>query len=63
MKYDNKDIPLVLTDADKLAGKVIPPPPADGAFTAVCVHMNLHRSTYATMCLREIMKVGQNHKI
>ena len=57
-KYNIAENPLVLPDADIVAGKTLPEPLTEGIYTAVIVNMVLHRSTYATMCIREMMRVS-----
>merc|ERR1712137_1278374 len=55
--YEDENIPLFLSDIDQLRGRTLPDPPKDGSLLAIRLSMTLHRSTYATMCLREILKV------
>lgn len=56
VRYNDQNIPLFISDADKLKGKSEPKTIEDGNMVALKLSMTLHRSTYATMCLREIMR-------
>ncbi|XP_039625813.1 pseudouridylate synthase 7 homolog isoform X3 [Polypterus senegalus] len=61
--YDDPKIPLVQTDVEKLEGK--PPPTfsnADGKFRALRMDFSLPPSTYATMAIREVLKMDTSIK-
>lgn len=57
MQYDDYTLPLVLSDLDRLAGKSEPESVPEGRFKALVLAMTLEPSTYATMALREVLKV------
>ncbi|XP_077196456.1 pseudouridylate synthase 7 homolog isoform X2 [Paroedura picta] len=60
--YDDPKIPLFNTDLDKLEGK----PPAvlltEGKYTALKMEFSLPPSTYATMAIREVLKMDTSIK-
>jgi len=56
LRYDDPIARLLLTDKDFLEEKTETETVADGKFKAVRVQFTLHASTYATICLRELMK-------
>uniref|UniRef100_H2ZX24 Pseudouridylate synthase 7 homolog n=1 Tax=Latimeria chalumnae TaxID=7897 RepID=H2ZX24_LATCH len=60
--YDDNKIPLVHTDVDKLEGK---PPPVfaeEGKYKALKMKFSLPPSTYATMAIREVLKMDTSIK-
>ncbi|XP_018610354.1 pseudouridylate synthase 7 homolog isoform X2 [Scleropages formosus] len=59
--YDDPRIPLVQTDVEKLEGK---PPPAfpKGKYRALRMEFSLPPSTYATMAIREVLKMDTSIK-
>ncbi|KXN75047.1 tRNA pseudouridine synthase D [Conidiobolus coronatus NRRL 28638] len=56
-KYDDETIPLALTDLDKINGVNNPESIPNGQKLAIKMQFELNSSGYATMILREIMKV------
>mmetsp|Transcript_2075 Transcript_2075/g.7528 ORF Transcript_2075/g.7528 Transcript_2075/m.7528 type:complete len:661 (+) Transcript_2075:1-1983(+) len=53
--YEDENVPVLASDKHALLG-LDAPVPEKGAKTSVVVELTLHKSTYATMCLREILK-------
>ncbi|XP_063997833.1 pseudouridylate synthase 7 homolog isoform X2 [Pogoniulus pusillus] len=60
--YDDPRIPLFVTDLDKLEGKPLPALPTDGKFRALKMEFSLPPSTYATMAIREVLKMDTSIK-
>ncbi|NXY90647.1 PUS7 synthase, partial [Alcedo cyanopectus] len=60
--YDDPRIPLFTTDLDKLEGKPLPALPTDGKFRALKMEFSLPPSTYATMAIREVLKMDTSIK-
>ncbi|XP_068786181.1 pseudouridylate synthase 7 homolog isoform X5 [Struthio camelus] len=60
--YDDPRIPLFNTDLDKLQGKPLPVLPTDGKFRALKMAFSLPPSTYATMAIREVLKMDTSIK-
>ncbi|XP_058682797.1 pseudouridylate synthase 7 homolog isoform X4 [Poecile atricapillus] len=60
--YDDPKIPLFTTDLDKLEGKPLPVLPMDGKFRALKMEFSLPPSTYATMAIREVLKMDTSIK-
>ncbi|OXB71834.1 UNVERIFIED_CONTAM: hypothetical protein H355_015588 [Colinus virginianus] len=60
--YDDPRIPLFTTDLDKLEGKPLPVLPTDGKFRALKMEFSLPPSTYATMAIREVLKMDTSIK-
>ncbi|KAM9634129.1 pseudouridylate synthase 7 homolog isoform 1-T3 [Morphnus guianensis] len=60
--YDDPRIPLFTTDLDKLEGKPLPVLPPDGKFRALKMEFSLPPSTYATMAIREVLKMDTSIK-
>ncbi|XP_027745909.1 pseudouridylate synthase 7 homolog isoform X3 [Empidonax traillii] len=60
--YDDPKIPLFTTDLDKLEGKPLPVLPTDGKFRALKMEFSLPPSTYATMAIREVLKMDTSIK-
>uniref|UniRef100_A0A8B9PCZ4 Pseudouridylate synthase 7 homolog n=1 Tax=Apteryx owenii TaxID=8824 RepID=A0A8B9PCZ4_APTOW len=60
--YDDPRIPLFNTDLDKLEGKPLPVLPTDGKFRALKMEFSLPPSTYATMAIREVLKMDTSIK-
>ncbi|KAG0350362.1 pseudouridine synthase [Gamsiella multidivaricata] len=56
MRYDEANVPLVLTDLEKLEGKPKPEGVPNGKFLALILNLTLKSSQYATMAIREICK-------
>ncbi|OZJ04650.1 hypothetical protein BZG36_02895 [Bifiguratus adelaidae] len=62
MRYSDAEVPLTLTDLEKLEGKVQMehangfPDSQDGEHLAVVLELSLQTSQYATMALREVMR-------
>jgi tRNA pseudouridine13 synthase len=57
IKHNSLDDSLILSDIEKLEGKAKPEDVADGKFNALILKFQLPSSVYATMLLREVMKV------
>ena len=55
MKYEDQDENLILSDIEKF--QKIPEPKSVGSKTALILDFFLPTSTYATMALREILKI------
>ncbi|XP_075455792.1 pseudouridylate synthase 7 homolog isoform X2 [Ascaphus truei] len=55
--YEDTKIPLVETDLDKLEGKQLPVFIKEGKFRALKMEFSLPPSTYATMAIREVLKL------
>jgi len=56
IKYNSEDIAILHSDLDRMKNKPAPERNPDGNCTGVVLNFTLPRSTYATICLREIMK-------
>jgi len=54
--YNDATKPLVLTDVEKMQGLPEPQSIPDGKKRAIALSFTLPPSTYATMCLRELLK-------
>ncbi|CAM4481031.1 pseudouridylate synthase 7 homolog isoform X2 [Caretta caretta] len=60
--YDDPRIPLFNTDLDKLEGKPSPILAKEGKFKALKMEFSLPPSTYATMAIREVLKMDTSIK-
>ncbi|XP_059843151.1 pseudouridylate synthase 7 homolog isoform X1 [Hypanus sabinus] len=60
--YDDKKIPLVQTDVEKLEGVPLPKSSEAGKFKALKMDFSLPPSTYATMAIREVLKMDTSIK-
>ncbi|KAM4675261.1 pseudouridylate synthase 7 homolog isoform 2-T2 [Discoglossus pictus] len=60
--YDDTSIPLVETDLDKLEGKTPPVFNKEGKYRALKMDFSLPPSTYATMAIREVLKMDTSIK-
>uniref|UniRef100_A0A8D0HQ68 Pseudouridine synthase 7 n=1 Tax=Sphenodon punctatus TaxID=8508 RepID=A0A8D0HQ68_SPHPU len=60
--YDDPKIPLFNTDLDKLEGKPPPVLATEGKFRALKMEFSLPPSTYATMAIREVLKMDTSIK-
>lgn len=60
VNYNDHTMPLFLTDLDKLSGKEEPCGVPDGQYKAVRARFNLPSSSYATVALREILKIDMS---
>ncbi|KAG0057689.1 multisubstrate pseudouridine synthase 7 [Gryganskiella cystojenkinii] len=57
LKYDDADIPLTLTDVERMDGKTKPEKVGEsGKYTALVLSLTLRSSQYATMAIREVCK-------
>ncbi|VDI03974.1 Hypothetical predicted protein, partial [Mytilus galloprovincialis] len=56
-RYNDVNVELALSDLDKLQKKAEPSYEADGQFKALKIEMTLPSSCYATMALREVLKI------
>uniref|UniRef100_A0A8C6YB03 Pseudouridine synthase 7 n=1 Tax=Naja naja TaxID=35670 RepID=A0A8C6YB03_NAJNA len=61
IEYDDPKIPLFTTDLDKLEGK-IPAALARGKYKALKMEFSLPPSAYATMAIREVLKLDTSIK-
>uniref|UniRef100_A0A8C5SDB7 Pseudouridylate synthase 7 homolog n=1 Tax=Laticauda laticaudata TaxID=8630 RepID=A0A8C5SDB7_LATLA len=61
IEYDDPKIPLFTTDLDKLEGKV-PATLARGKYKALKMEFSLPPSAYATMAIREVLKLDTSIK-
>lgn len=57
MKYQDTQAPLIISDYEKMMKDAEPVNDPDGQNTALILDMTLPSSTYATMALREILKI------
>ncbi|XP_078091804.1 pseudouridylate synthase 7 homolog isoform X2 [Mustelus asterias] len=60
--YDDNKIPLVHTDVEKLEGTPLPESCKDGKYKALKMDFSLPPSTYATMAIREVLKMDTSIK-
>ncbi|XP_029470895.1 pseudouridylate synthase 7 homolog [Rhinatrema bivittatum] len=60
--YEDPKIPLVHTDVDKLEGKPLPIFAKEGKYQALKMEFSLPPSTYATMAIREVLKMDTSIK-
>ncbi|XP_069085955.1 pseudouridylate synthase 7 homolog [Pleurodeles waltl] len=60
--YDDPRIPLVQTDVEKLEGKPLPVFEKEGKYKALKMEFSLPPSTYATMAIREVLKMDTSIK-
>ncbi|KAF9204827.1 multisubstrate pseudouridine synthase 7 [Haplosporangium sp. Z 27] len=56
MRYDESNLPLTLTDLERLENKPKPEAVPEGKFLALVLNMTLRSSQYATMAIREVCK-------
>ncbi|XP_063405520.1 pseudouridylate synthase 7 homolog isoform X4 [Mytilus trossulus] len=56
-RYNDVNVELALSDLDKLQKKAEPSYEQDGQFKALKIEMTLPSSCYATMALREVLKI------
>ncbi|XP_071141227.1 pseudouridylate synthase 7 homolog [Mytilus edulis] len=56
-RYNDVNVELALSDLDKLQKKTEPSYETDGQFKALKIEMTLPSSCYATMALREVLKI------
>ncbi|XP_043821074.1 pseudouridylate synthase 7 homolog isoform X2 [Dromiciops gliroides] len=62
VSYDDPRIPLFNTDLDNLEGKAPPVFAAEGKYRALKMDFSLPPSTYATMAIREVLKMDTSIK-
>uniref|UniRef100_UPI00358F9E7A pseudouridylate synthase 7 homolog isoform X5 n=1 Tax=Myxine glutinosa TaxID=7769 RepID=UPI00358F9E7A len=55
--YDDPKIPLMPTDMDIMEGRSLQPLPAEGALSALHLEFSLPPASYATMAVREVLKM------
>ncbi|XP_058510957.1 pseudouridylate synthase 7 homolog [Ochotona princeps] len=60
--YDDPKIPLFNTDVDNLEGKPPPVLASEGKYRALKMEFSLPPSTYATMAIREVLKMDTSIK-
>ncbi|KAF9116748.1 multisubstrate pseudouridine synthase 7 [Mortierella sp. AM989] len=56
MRYDEPNLPLTLTDLERLENKPKPEAVAEGKYLALVLNLTLKSSQYATMAIREVCK-------
>ncbi|KAG0210613.1 multisubstrate pseudouridine synthase 7 [Mortierella sp. GBA30] len=56
VRYDEANIPLTLTDFDRMEGKTKAEIVKDGKYLALILNLTLKSSQYATMAIREVCK-------
>ncbi|KAF8948575.1 multisubstrate pseudouridine synthase 7 [Haplosporangium gracile] len=56
VRYDQADIPLTLTDQERMEGKPQPERVPSGKYLALILNLTLKSSQYATMAIREVCK-------
>ncbi|KAF9088692.1 multisubstrate pseudouridine synthase 7 [Mortierella sp. GBA35] len=56
VRYDQADIPLTLTDQERMEGKPKPEAVPEGKYLALILNLTLKSSQYATMAIREVCK-------
>ncbi|XP_073429721.1 pseudouridylate synthase 7 homolog isoform X2 [Dendrobates tinctorius] len=62
IEYDDTKIPLVGTDIEKMEGKPLPVFNTEGKYRALKMEFSLPPSTYATMAIREVLKMDTSIK-
>ncbi|XP_056429513.1 pseudouridylate synthase 7 homolog isoform X2 [Hyla sarda] len=62
VSYDDPKISLVQTDIEKLEGKPLPVFITEGKYRALKMEFSLPPSTYATMAIREVLKMDTSIK-
>ncbi|XP_015669146.1 pseudouridylate synthase 7 homolog [Protobothrops mucrosquamatus] len=62
IEYDDPKIPLFTTDLDKLEGKLPPALARAGKYKALKMEFSLPPSAYATMAIREVLKLDTSIK-
>ncbi|XP_037692371.1 pseudouridylate synthase 7 homolog isoform X3 [Choloepus didactylus] len=62
VEYDDPKIPLFNTDVDNLEGKPPPVFASEGKYRALKMDFSLPPSTYATMAIREVLKMDTSIK-
>ncbi|XP_041966807.1 pseudouridylate synthase 7 homolog isoform X2 [Alosa sapidissima] len=62
INYDDARVPLVHTDVEKLEGKPAPVYLTEGKYRALRMEFSLPPSTYATMVIREVLKMDTSIK-
>ncbi|XP_044279389.1 pseudouridylate synthase 7 homolog isoform X1 [Varanus komodoensis] len=60
--YEDPKIPLFATDLDKMEGKQPAVPTSEGKYKALKMEFSLPPSTYATMAIREVLKMDTSIK-
>ncbi|XP_055011844.1 pseudouridylate synthase 7 homolog, partial [Boleophthalmus pectinirostris] len=62
IQYDDPRVPLVHTDVEKLENKTAPVFNTEGKYRALRMEFSLPSSTYATMAIREVLKLDTSIK-
>ncbi|KAK7891407.1 hypothetical protein WMY93_023370 [Mugilogobius chulae] len=62
IQYDDPRVPLVHTDVEKLENKAAPVFNTEGKYRALRMEFSLPSSTYATMAIREVLKLDTSIK-
>ncbi|KAK7116888.1 hypothetical protein R3I94_023281, partial [Phoxinus phoxinus] len=62
IQYDDPRVPLVLSDVEKLENTPAPVYLKEGKYRALKMEFSLPSSTYATMAVREVLKMDTSIK-
>ncbi|KAL7867822.1 hypothetical protein SRHO_G00092060 [Serrasalmus rhombeus] len=62
IQYDDPKVPLIYTDVEKLENKSVPVYLKEGKYRALKMEFSLPPSTYATMAIREVLKMDTSIK-
>ncbi|XP_066523202.1 pseudouridylate synthase 7 homolog isoform X2 [Hoplias malabaricus] len=62
IQYDDPRVPLIYTDVEKLENKPMPVYLTEGKYRALKMEFSLPPSTYATMAIREVLKMDTSIK-
>ncbi|XP_037398931.1 pseudouridylate synthase 7 homolog isoform X3 [Pygocentrus nattereri] len=62
IQYDDPKVPLIYTDVEKLENKSLPVYLKEGKYRALKMEFSLPPSTYATMAIREVLKMDTSIK-
>ncbi|XP_072528201.1 pseudouridylate synthase 7 homolog isoform X2 [Salminus brasiliensis] len=62
IQYDDPKVPLIYTDVEKLENKPVPVYLTEGKYRALKMEFSLPPSTYATMAIREVLKMDTSIK-
>lgn len=62
IQYDDARVPLIYTDVEKLENKPVPVYLTEGKYRALKMEFSLPPCTYATMAIREVLKIDTSIK-